>query len=233
MRPEDTLAMEYVLGLVDETTRAEAERRLGADPIFAAEIAAWRVRFAELDDTADTQAAGEDLWKRIEASLPAARPPAPLRPQVRRRRVRLLWENVVFWRIGAFAAGAASIVLAMLLGWNVLVPPRPNLVAVLLTDRAEPGAIVQAFADGRAVLIPLGAISVPQDRALQVWTLPSSAARPIPIGLFREVRSGRLSLEAAPAPAQLFEITLEPAGGSPTGRPTGPVLMKGFASRTY
>jgi anti-sigma-K factor RskA len=27
----------------------------------------------------------------------------------------------------------------------------------------------------------------------------------------------------------LFEITLEPVGGSPTGRPTGPILMKGNA----
>lgn len=29
---------------------------------------------------------------------------------------------------------------------------------------------------------------------------------------------------------QLYEITLEPEGGSPTGRPTGPVLMKGLAT---
>ena len=32
-------------------------------------------------------------------------------------------------------------------------------------------------------------------------------------------------------PDQLFEITLEPRGGSPIGRPTGPILMKGNAQR--
>jgi anti-sigma-K factor RskA len=32
---------------------------------------------------------------------------------------------------------------------------------------------------------------------------------------------------SAPSIGQLFEITLEPSSGSPTGRPTGPVLFKG------
>ena len=35
-----------------------------------------------------------------------------------------------------------------------------------------------------------------------------------------------------PGPDQLFEITLEPAGGSPTGRPTGPILFKGNTTQT-
>ena len=32
-----------------------------------------------------------------------------------------------------------------------------------------------------------------------------------------------------PAAGQLYEITLEPAGGSPTGLPTGPVVGVGNA----
>jgi anti-sigma-K factor RskA len=32
-----------------------------------------------------------------------------------------------------------------------------------------------------------------------------------------------------PKPDQLYEITIEPPGGSPTGRPTGPIVGKGFA----
>ena len=44
-----------------------------------------------------------------------------------------------------------------------------------------------------------------------------------------QARTLQLSLKDLPAPRpdQLFEITLEPATGSPTGRPTGPVLFKG------
>jgi anti-sigma-K factor RskA len=43
----------------------------------------------------------------------------------------------------------------------------------------------------------------------------------------------QLDLEALPDTVadQLFEITLEPEGGSPIGRPTGPILFKGNAAR--
>jgi anti-sigma-K factor RskA len=55
---------------------------------------------------------------------------------------------------------------------------------------------------------------------------------PRSVGLIHEARSLRLNLENLPRPGpnQLFEITLEPADGSPTGRPTGPILMKGSTS---
>jgi hypothetical protein len=36
---------------------------------------------------------------------------------------------------------------------------------------------------------------------------------------------------AAPGADQLFEIRLEPASGSPTGRPTGPVPFKGTTAQ--
>jgi hypothetical protein len=48
----------------------------------------------------------------------------------------------------------------------------------------------------------------------------------------RRMVSLRLEGLPAPGPNQLFEITLEPATGSPTGRPTGPILMKGTTSNT-
>ena len=62
--------------------------------------------------------------------------------------------------------------------------------------------------------------------------MPSRERGPVSVGLMDQARTLQLSLKDLPPPGpdQLFEITLEPAGGSPTGRPTGPVLMKGTAS---
>ena len=102
------------------------------------------------------------------------------------------------------------------------------MVAVLL-DGDSAGAVVQAFADGRVVLVPLTTIDVPAGRAIEVWTLPSRERGPVSVGLMDQARTLQLSLKDLPAtePDQLFEITLEPATGSPTGRPTGPVLFKG------
>ena len=93
------------------------------------------------------------------------------------------------------------------------------MVAVLL-DGSKPGAVVQAFSDGRVVLVPLVNINVPEGRALEVWTLPSRERGPVSVGLMNRARTLALSLKDLPAPGtdQLFEITLEPATGSPTGR---------------
>ncbi|WP_246702710.1 anti-sigma factor [Starkeya sp. ORNL1] len=56
-----------------------------------------------------------------------------------------------------------------------------------------------------------------------------TARGPVSIGLFDALRSLDLKIEGllVTSQDQLFEVTLEPAGGSPTG----PILMKGNASR--
>jgi anti-sigma-K factor RskA len=104
------------------------------------------------------------------------------------------------------------------------------LIAVLVKEGTnQPGAIVNAFAGGAVELVPLESIDVPPDRALEIWTLWDKTVGPRSVGLVHQARSVRLNLHNLPrtGPNQLFEITLEPATGSPTGRPTGPILMKG------
>ena len=97
----------------------------------------------------------------------------------------------------------------------------------------EAGAIVNAFSNGRVELIPLRPIEVPAGRTLQVWTLWDRAVGPKSIGVTGQSRTLQLNLESLPETVQnqLFEITLEPEGGSPIGRPTGPILFKGNAAR--
>jgi anti-sigma-K factor RskA len=111
---------------------------------------------------------------------------------------------------------------------------KPIYVAVLVNDATrETGAIVNTFSDGRVELIPLRPIDVPAGRTLQVWTLWDRDIGPKSIAVTSQSRTLQLDLEALPetVPDQLFEITLEPEGGSPIGRPTGPILFKGNAAR--
>jgi anti-sigma-K factor RskA len=111
---------------------------------------------------------------------------------------------------------------------------KPIYVAVLVNEATkETGAIVNTFSDGRVELIPLRSIDVPAGRALQVWTLWDRSVGPKSIALTSQSRTLQLDLEDLPETVadQLFEITLEPEGGSPIGRPTGPVLFKGNTAR--
>jgi len=72
---------------------------------------------------------------------------------------------------------------------------------------------------------------MPSNQVMQVWTKPDDDGPPVSLGLLSTGRSDTLTIEGLPTPSprQLYEITLEPAGGSPTNLPTGPIFGKGLA----
>ena len=229
----DALAAEFVIGLSSLAERAEIEALIAADQHFAALVEDWRQRLLPLDDTARTHAPAADLWTKIAAetitqkvsSRPATRsnPPKPG-----------FFASLRFWQGLGLAGAAASLLLAIGIGVVLTrATPKPILVAVLVTDTNRPAAIVNAFAGGDTELVPLEDIEVPAGKTLEVWTLWDRAVGPRSIARLDRAKAVRLTLGSLPlGPGQLFEITLEPAGGSPIGRPTGPILMKGTTSPT-
>ncbi len=237
----DRLAGEYVLGLAEGADASRADRLHDEDEGFRAAVAAWRRRLSEFDDLVEPAALPGDLWRRIEAGLDEAPVAAPAsvatpRPLVadRANAFTALWRSLAFWRAAGLAGAFAALLLAIGLPMLLPGPEKPVFVAVLLSDGNQPAAVVNAFANGQAELIPLQAINVPQGRALEVWTIADPAQGPVSIGLVERARTIRLNLATLPRPGanQLFEISLEPERGSPTGKPTGPVLMKGVTSPT-
>ena len=235
---KDSLAAEHAFGLTAGEDAGQAEALIEGDPEFAAMHALWRERLADVDASALQHSPGDALWARIEAGLPQVQAaPATMRALQAQpglaARLANLWQSLSFWRPAGLIAAMASLVLAAGLGVTMQQAARqPVLVAVLMTDANQPGAIVNVAADGSAELVPLGDIPVPPGRALQVWTLWDKVRGPVSVGLSRSARRLDLDIKALPrtTPTQLFEITLEPEAGSPTGRPTGPILMKGNAT---
>lgn len=224
-RNDRTLAGELVLGLLEAAERTDAERRLASDVAFAREVEAWRTRFSAIDDTTQPAAAPDTLWQKIEAGVPSSAAPRADAPSAWSQ----FWNSISALRATALGASFATLLLAIGLGFAIRAAyQQPVMIAVLL-DGSRAGAVVQTFADGRVVLVPLTSIEVPAGRAIEVWTLPSRERGPVSVGLMNQARTLELSLKDLPAPKpdQLFELTLEPATGSPTGRPTGPVLFKG------
>lgn len=235
-RDGEALAGEYVLGLLDGADRQAFERRMDEDDACRAAVEHWRRRLAPIDATAPAIAPSAGLWPRIEAGLGAA--------AIRRRaavqalspigRLQRWWGDLVLWRSAAFAGLAASILLGLgLLAALDRAGRQPVMVAVLMTEGNVAAAVVNTFADGRVELLPLQDIAVPDGRALEIWTLWDRAVGPRSVGLIDRARSVPLRLDSMPLRAdQLFEITLEPRSGSPTGRPTGPIIAKGLTARS-
>lgn len=230
----DRLAAEYIMGLLEGEEALTAEKLETSDTGFAARVEYWRLRFGEFDETAPTIAPTSPLWARIEADLPAvASSPARVAAAARPSWLAGLWENLGFWRATGLTGVCAALALAIGLGASLREQAKkPVLIAVLMTDANRPAAVVNVAANGTAELVPLDDIAVPPGHALQIWTLWDRARGPVSVGLVSRARRVPLQLGDLPKTGldQLFEISLEPEGGSPIGRPTGPVLMKGTTS---
>lgn len=209
LTPEDeALAGEYVLGVLARDERLAAERRIAADPAFAAAVAAWQNRLAPLNDAYPEQPA-PDLLPAIEARLF----PAP--PGARRR----------WFAPFAGALTAAALALAVLAVLPVPPVPQPALIASLASAGQTLTFAVQIDPDaGTLTLTRTGGEGPGAGQDYQLWVIGAEGV-PAPLGLIRQAQETR----PAPglAPGQVLAVSLEPLGGSPTGLPTGPVLVTG------
>jgi anti-sigma-K factor RskA len=231
---KDGLAVDFVLGLVDGAELERAERWLQTDAVFASVVHTYREKMTEIDRSAPEHKPSKLTWESLEKALDA-RPAIPAIPVQAQSGGWLagIWESLGFWRPAAMAAGFAAIVMAIGLAGQLLRPAaQPVYVAVLQNDAGRSAAVVNAYADGTVTLVPLENIGVPEGRILEVWTLQTREQGPVSIGRMDRARTLKLDLKSLKNPdaGHLFEITVEPTGGSPTGKPTGPILMKGLTS---
>jgi anti-sigma-K factor RskA len=109
--------------------------------------------------------------------------------------------------------------------------PAHYVVVLVAPGGNAPGWVVQASGAQPLSLIPVSQASVPAGKTLQFWTKGDTWAAPVSLGLVKPGETVKMPLDKLPPlqPNQLFELTLEPPGGSPTGRPTGPIQFIGRA----
>lgn len=219
----EAMAGEYVLGTLDAATVQEFERAMEGDAALRASVTRWEAQFAPLLALAAPESPPPDLWSRIERTL--GRGVMAKASAAPRRWRDMIWRG---WAVGATAAAAAFGVLLLVRP----APPAPGLMTVLLTQSDQPAWIVEADR-GQLRLASLNAQPIPSDRVMQLWALPQGATAPTSLGLIPA--EGRLTVTPGtvrPEPGMLIEISLEPPGGSTTGRPTGPVLFIGRLAST-
>jgi anti-sigma-K factor RskA len=232
------LAESYVLGLLDTTEAAAVEARIARpsgveDRALAAAVGSARDMLLPLDLTATVLPLGPGAWSRVEARLGAqddvAAVPGAVRPAPPAGAAPP--PSGGGWRLAALVATAAAVVLAALLGWQTLLAPKPAVLVVLVDDGGVAVAVLEAFDDNRVVVTPLRGVEAGPSQVLQLWTKPDPDGPPVSVGLLQTVARMAVRNPDLPQPAdgQLYEITLEPEGGSPTGLPTGPVVGVGNA----
>ena len=240
MSAVDDLAEDYVLGLLSPAEEAAVEARLARladaeDRALAAAIGSVRDRLLPLDLTAPELPLRPGAWAQLGAALDVpGRDPRPCRRGTPRETVRpdeRAPPSGRGWRRAALLSSAAAVLLAATLTWQVLLAPKPEVLVVLVNSGGEAVAVLEAYADNRVVVTPLRGVEAGPSQVLQLWTKPDPDGPPVSVGLLQTVARMAVQNPDLPQPAdgQLYEITLEPLGGSPTGLPTGPVVGIGNA----
>jgi anti-sigma-K factor RskA len=202
---DDVLAGEYVLGVLSLSERLSIEARMKVDTNFSRRIAQWENDLGAVNDGyADLKP--PNLYPKIEARL------FPKPPKVK----DFSWFQFL---LGSTAAAAIALSVFLTL-------PNPQGVSLVATLRADAQPLVFAARfDGQALILSQTAGPVPAaDKVYQLWLIDGDAA-PVSLGLIR----GRVVRRpvAGLSDGMILAVSLEPSGGSPTGAPTGPVLVTG------
>ena len=215
-------AAEYVLGTLDADERRAIELALGSNAALRAAVMQWEADLLPLASLAEPVTPSAQLWRRIARSATPVQAPR-----------KSAWRSLSLWRGLTGASVALSALLAVLLvGRPDAGVSKPQYMVVLVAPQdREPGYVVQASMGRKLSLVPLHAAPVPADKSLQFWTKADGWSGPVSLGLVKPGQTITIPLDALPnvQPNQLFELTLEPAKGSPLNKPTGPIQFIGRA----
>jgi anti-sigma-K factor RskA len=225
--PEDAQgeAAEHALGVTSAEDRALAEVRRAREPSFDRAVTDWEERLAPLADGIAPLAPSHRLWPRIAKQIG----------------VRGGLHSVRFWR-GATAISLALAAASVLL---VVIPaptppptpapapaPAPVLTGLIAPKPGQAGPTVVATIDEarQELIFTAASVSTAADKSAELWVIPAGQ-KPVSLGVIAAGQSRRMplpaSLTGAGQATSVLAITLEQAGGSPTGDPQGPVIATG------
>jgi anti-sigma-K factor RskA len=215
----DALCAEYLFGALRGRARRRFERALRDEPLVAQRLQLLARTYMPRPSDRIAVTPRADGWDRLrrELKLDAGRRPwyARLAP----------WQ----W------AGAAVAVLVLGIALTWLRPTDETFTELArLTGPSAPAVTAAISADRRTLqLRAVQPALAPAGRAYELWLLPAEGGAPVSLGVMSRL-DARMTVAQAQIPrlrvGAKLAISVEPAGGSPTGAPTGPVVLVGEVS---
>jgi len=224
------LAAEYVLGTLTGRARRRFERWMTDSYHVRSAVWHWERQLSPLSQAANTVQPRAQVWEQV-----LERTGGKAAIQAEREIARVPWfERLGLWRGFSLAATAAALVLAVMLARTPteVAPQSQQYVAVVNGEQAKPLWLVRVDSEqGRLAIKSINAAAPAATKSYELWILPAGGAAPRSLGLL-PTGTGSVDTELAVelrtllASAQGLAVSLEPAGGSPTGAPTGPVVYQ-------
>lgn len=217
----DGRAAEYVLGTLSVEDRLAFEVALADDPALRRAVAQWSARLQPLADSVPAEAPPADLRARVLAQI------APSNVRADRPFSLLRWFA---WTFGLSAlAGAVAVALVFIFTPR---PPEVGGFAMLHRSTASNDVIAFQFDKKLQDMVILASAAGPETgHDYELWVLPPNKP-PVSLGVIKAGVREERPLPAAAAPyitdfANLA-VSVEPAGGSPSGAPSGAVVFTGL-----
>lgn len=218
----EELAGEYVLGTLAPEERATVAARRHREARLDEAIRAWEARLSPLDGATRPVAPPPALWERIEQRLDVGDTVSQL--VVARREART-WRRLAL----SAMATAAALIIVVALQTFVWRPAPATYVAVFAKDDVQPAFYMTFDLERRELTIrPIDATRQP-GKTYQLWIASEQfGSSPRSLGLMDEALAPTTKVlgdyDRSLLQRATFGVSLEPAGGSPTGRPTSPAL---------
>jgi anti-sigma-K factor RskA len=234
------LAAEYVLGTLRGAARRRFQRLLGQRRDLQTEVRYWESRLASLQAGFKPEAPRAVIWAEIDRRINAQTVTAlPSRQSG--------GASLNFWRTWAAAATAASVVLAVALArQSNLPPPAPQIVrvevpvaqplpfvAMLQPSGVDARWMVSVSPERKLIRVSAtGGYALPSSECLELWVIGDDG-QPVSLGVLPMDGEGQMDMpRGVNMPAKpTLAVSKEPIGGSPTGLPTGPVILAAPALR--
>jgi anti-sigma-K factor RskA len=235
------LAAEYVLGTLHGRARRRFDRLLAADGSLRSEVKYWEQRLAQFNRSIQPVAPRELVWAAIDHHINTNKVTSIASGN----------RGLNLWRGWAAISTAASVILAFGLWQEMQKPPKvvtqtqlvrvevPVQVAMPFVAVLQPGKTdamwkVSIYPERGLIKVATAGQYKMDEKAhsLQLWVV--SADGPHSLGLLPMTGSGEMPMpKGLPMTGDLatLAISMEPHGGSTTGKPTGPVLLAAPALR--
>jgi len=224
---DDFAAAEYALGTLPPAERAALAARRLREPELDEAICAWEARLAPLAEAAPEIEPPRDLLPAIEARIRGASPGAPGDAAM-----VALRRSLSRWRAGAIAASVLAALLAtgFVFRETSRPPPLPReYVAILQKDAASPAIEVTVNLDKQELTARPVAASAPTGKSYELWIIDAKLGAPRSLGVIGVTpRAANLSAyDPSVVQNATYAVTVEPPGGSPDGKPSGPPVFVG------
>jgi len=216
----DALCGEYLLGTLRGPARRRFGRALREEPQVALRLRHWERMFSPRYSEMIGIQPSRSLWRRLVRELELSR----YRPRWYRR--------LGFWRAWALAATAALVVG---IAAELVLPAlrTAELVEVARLESADKLEVLHAelSKDRRTLrLRTVRPVIAGPTQSYELWLLPAEGGAPVSLAVLGAL-DAHIALPAGLAerlrPGAKLAVSVEPAGGSPTGAPTGPVILVG------